>query len=313
VKPTDLDDPTPLEPDADVLARVHTRSRSLPPRRRAQRAVSVAVGVLVVLLAAGIALARVDTGGSDVSGPAPAATSATIPATTTTALAEGAVSVEALVGPWQPDTIAGYAGLLPRTRGLVPELRFADNGTWSGSDGCNEITGSYELGAGGTFTFAVLGSTDVGCTEGFPPIPESLAAATRVTLVNGRLAFFSGAHGIAQYVRENVFTRVELPSTTLESGSQVTATVVVENYTDRVIHATRCGNYFHVVLGTADTHAAIGWESCLQQFTIPVGVSRYRVPVSTPLPPGEYQARLYQRGNAVPTGPTINVQVVAAR
>lgn len=339
MKPTDLDDPTPLEPDADLLARVHARSRSFPRRRSAQRVASVAIGVLVVGLAGGFALSHVDSGGGHgrVRGPVPTATSTT-PPTTTTTLPEGAVSVHELVGPWQPDTVAGYVGSLPSGPVLFSELRFDAAGGWAGSDGCNEITGTYRIGSSGAFTFAVVGSTDVGCTEGFPPVPGSLVAATRVELVKGRLSFFaSNGRAIAQYVRQNVFARLDLPSTTITAGSSIRATVVVENDTGRVIHALRCGDYFQAVLGNAQVHQDGLWQQCAQNFEIPIGASSYPVRVSTTylgctngtastadpvclpngrpprLPPGEYQATLEQNGSAVPNAPSITVRVVAAQ
>lgn len=337
MRPTDLDDPAPLEPSEELLAGVHARSASFPPRRSRQRIATALICLFVVALAGGFALARVDTGGGGVSGPPPPATSTTTPATTTS-LPNGAVTVADLVGPWRPVTIAGFAGSVPRGPVSFAELRFDDAGSWSGSDGCNEITGSYHLGSEGALTFAVTGSTDVGCTEGFPPVPASLVAATRIELAGRRLSFLaSNHHVIAQYAREDVVTRVELPSTTITAGSSIRATVVVANNSGRVLNATRCGGYFQLVLGNDHVHQAVLWRLCAENFAIPMGASTYPVLLSTeypgcsrdtpttdtpaclpggnppPLPPGEYRATLYQSGNAVPIPPPITVRVVAAR
>jgi hypothetical protein len=79
VRPDDLDDLDPVEPDAVLLGRVRARSASLRRRRRAQRVGSVVVAVGVLALAGGIALTVGSTTHSDVSG---APSSTTSPSTT---------------------------------------------------------------------------------------------------------------------------------------------------------------------------------------------------------------------------------------
>lgn len=130
--------------------------------------------------------------------------------------------------------------------------------------------------------------------------------------------------------------RVVLPSRTMRAGTQMPAHVVVENNTGHAIHAGGCGSLFQVDLVSRHYHPLVVWLTCLQSFTIPVGVSRYRVIViasyshcaqgrpqpgmksclrhggAPPLPPGEYHATLFQSGHLVPAPPAIAVRVTPA-
>jgi hypothetical protein len=79
VKPDDLDDLDPVEPDAVLLDRVRARGAALRRRRRVQRfgSVVVAVAVVAVAIAVGIALTVGGTNHPDVSGPVSTSTSPT--------------------------------------------------------------------------------------------------------------------------------------------------------------------------------------------------------------------------------------------
>ena len=339
MKPTDLDDLAPVEPDETVLARVHERSATFRGRRGYQRSLSVGSGLLVLALAAGIAFARVDTTKTRVTTPAPLAT------TTTIAPSTPAMTVALLNGAWRPVSIAGYTG--PLGFGDGAPLRFDGFGGWVGSDGCNDTSGTYQLGAHGEIQLVGGGGmTQVGCdyarspahpTGGpIPKVPLPIAAA-RVELLHGRLTFFArDGHQMAQYVRTGLAAHVELPSTSIAAGSSMTGHVVVDNYTDHAARATGCVSFFQVLLTNSEVHASPSWYACAQNFTFPVGESSYPVTISASygecsgdalpgaepaclpaggppaLPAGDYQAKLFQTADIAPPPPVIAVRVVPA-
>jgi hypothetical protein len=70
VKPDDLDDLDPVEPDRELLAHVRARSGSFRRRRRTRRFTSATVALVVLALAGGIALTRIDTTSGNVTHPA---------------------------------------------------------------------------------------------------------------------------------------------------------------------------------------------------------------------------------------------------
>lgn len=92
---------------------------------------------------------------------------------------------------------------------------------------------------------------------------------------------------------------------------------------------------FQVALAGNHYHPVVAWLTCLRVFTITRGVSRYRVPVIAsfsrctqgkpqsglkrcladgppPLPPGIYQAKLFQVTNLIRALPAVRVQVIQA-
>jgi heat shock protein HslJ len=322
VKPTDLDDLTPLEPDDDVLARVLIRSRSLRRRRGYQRSLTVVSSVVVIALAVGIALARVGTTKNGVSTPVPTATT-----TTNIAPTHAALTPDALVGSWRPVSVAGYSGPLTSPPLLEPPaLRFGDYGSWSGSDGCNDATGTFQLGPGDAIKLGSGAGTKVACRLSLP-FPSATA---RFDLMNGRLTLFADdGRQLAQYERVKISARVELPSLTMTGGSKMTGRVVVTNDTGRPVVVTGCVRYLAVALSNAHVVQGPNYFACAQGFTFPLGESSYpvsviatylscggaRVPAclpnndSPPLPPGEYQARLFQMGDAVSIPAPITVRV----
>ena len=127
--------------------------------------------------------------------------------------------------------------------------------------------------------------------------------------------------------------RLVLPSTTMTAGSSMTGYVLVENTTGHAIGVAGCGSLFQVLLTSRDYRPIAVWPTCLQLFTIPVGQTRYRVPVSAsysqcsqgrgqdgvkacppgprmpPLPGGTYRAQLLQSARLirVPPAPTVDV------
>jgi len=248
-----------------------------------------------------------------------------------TAATRGTILSE-IVGTWRPVSIAGYTGpLVEPPLNETPALRFDNKGTFSGNDGCNDFSGSYQLGNGGTFHFGQRSATLKRCPRRTPPPPES---AARVELLDGRLTFFDRVgQQVAQYEPANVAARVVLSSRTLTAGASMSAQVIVENGSAHAIHAVGCGSLFAVALNNTKIHQSPLWPLCGQDFTIPVGRSSYPVTVSgaylacshsrpagylppclpnnrfPPLPAGQYEAELFQSSNIASIPPPIPVRV----
>jgi hypothetical protein len=121
--------------------------------------------------------------------------------------------------------------------------------------------------------------------------------------------------------------RVVLPSKSMLAGSTMDATLIVENHTGDALEFAGCGSPFAVALGNDDTQPAVAWPACRQGFTLPTGKSTYALPVVArylscgpggppcdgldppPLPPGEYQAKLYQNPDVVPAPTPVTIRV----
>ena len=122
--------------------------------------------------------------------------------------------------------------------------------------------------------------------------------------------------------RTGMSARIVLP-TTMTAGSSMTGQVVVENGSGHSLHPSGCLSLFAVELGNDEITPNVGWLSCLQAFTIPLGESRYPVTVIAsyipcspcpgghlePLPPGDYRATPFQSTPLVPTPPALSIRV----
>jgi hypothetical protein len=126
---------------------------------------------------------------------------------------------------------------------------------------------------------------------------------------------------------------VVLPSAAMMAGSRMTGHVLVSNTTGHAIHVSGCLSLFQVLLTSGTYRPAAAWATCLQRFTIPVGVTRYPVTVPAsysqcsqghghgglrscppgggmpPLPPGMYHARLFQIRRLVQAPPPATVRI----
>jgi hypothetical protein len=123
-----------------------------------------------------------------------------------------------------------------------------------------------------------------------------------------------------------------LGSRTIQAGSFIHGEVIVENRTRRALQWTACDALFEIVLGNGRIKPTGLWHQCRRSFTIPQGKSRYAVTVTAtyqgcsaqsstvlvtcepgarvpPLPPGDYNAILFQAGPFVPPPPSIAVVV----
>jgi hypothetical protein len=123
--------------------------------------------------------------------------------------------------------------------------------------------------------------------------------------------------------------RIAVPSTTMARGSAMLGKVIVTNDTGHALHANGCRSPFLIALGNAKISPSVAWLDCLQRITIPTGESTWMVSVSAsylacgergplprcihgyppPLPPGAYEAVLYQRPHVVPTPQPIRIRV----
>jgi hypothetical protein len=134
-----------------------------------------------------------------------------------------------------------------------------------------------------------------------------------------------------------VAARLDLPSRTIAAGSSMVGRVVVDNDTRHALHVGGCGSLFAVALASDTYHPDVLWRLCLQPFTIPTGQSSYPVTIEArylwcsanasqavlracrasgqppALPPGNYQARLYQSSTIVATPPSVPVRVTRQR
>ena len=325
MKPQDLDDRAPVEPGDELLERVHARSRSYRRRRSTQRLTSVMAVVVVVALAGGIAWSRVDSSGNR---------QIILPAATSTTAVSVPLTQTAIIGTWRPISIAGY------DRPLEGSLRFDGRGSWSGTDGCNDYTGGTYSLDGNELRLGSAAVTQAACVLSGSTTPanpdfEPIVTAPRIELRDDQLTFLtSDGNEIARFVRAGVTARIELSSTTMTAGSSMTGHVVVENDTGHSVRATGCHGLFGVGLQNAEIRQELGFPSCAEAITIPVGESSYPVIVlaeyyscdaagdqglqrclpnggAPPLPPGIYQATLFQDSPVAPAPPPIDINVVA--
>jgi heat shock protein HslJ len=122
----------------------------------------------------------------------------------TTTTAQLPVSTDRpIAGVWQPTSIAGYAG--PLTSPPLPEaprLELGGDDRWKGSDGCNQVSGTYRVEK--DHSFAITGATvqtQVACvpakpsTGSVPVVPTYavLRAAAHLEIAGDQLTFTNSA------------------------------------------------------------------------------------------------------------------------
>jgi heat shock protein HslJ len=311
MRPSDLDDPTPVEPDDALLDRVRNRGGAVRRRRRAQRLASTAAGALVLALVVGIALVTVRSDDHATSGPAP-----------TTTTTQPAVTAADLMGAWRPISISGYRGAFTSPPlASVPTLRLSDSGHIGGDDACNSFGATFDVQPDGEFRAVVHARTHVLCPHELP-LQQMLGEARRAELRDHHLVLFAAdGHQLAEFVPWVVTARIELQSHTMVAGSTMTGRVIIDNETGKVIKAIGCGSLFQVILTNASYQPEVLWNLCAEPLDIPLGVSTYPVVVMgtvnagvAPLPtlaPGRYEAKLYQSTHVVPDPTPVWVEVVA--
>jgi heat shock protein HslJ len=108
-------------------------------------------------------------------------------------------TAQSVSGTWRPLQIAGVTSL-QTSRPDDPVLVLRPDGTWSGSDGCNGLQGTYRIGQRGEFSATVGPQHLIGCDN--VPHTGVLAAAKRVAVDGDTIQFF-GVDGreLARYGR----------------------------------------------------------------------------------------------------------------
>ncbi|WP_374945489.1 META domain-containing protein [Agreia sp.] len=79
-----------------------------------------------------------------------------------------------------------------------PYISFVQDNTWSASDGCNRVRGSWQLNADGSLITTVGPMTKIGCDGA--PLPTTVAQSTSVSVDGDALALV-GANGPTKLVR----------------------------------------------------------------------------------------------------------------
>ncbi len=87
------------------------------------------------------------------------------------------------MGTWS--TGKTYAG------SVHPFVTFAADNTWSASDGCNTVQGTWKESAPGTLAVTSGPHTMMACDGA--PLPSAVASARTYTLVDGKLTLYDKA------------------------------------------------------------------------------------------------------------------------
>jgi hypothetical protein len=181
---------------------------------------------------------------------------------------------------------------------------------------------------------AIERTTTVMCGADHPDFAP-IELAPRSEIRDDQLTFLdSDGKELARFVRSGATARIELTTTIMTAGSQMTAHVVIENDTGHVINASGCGTLFAVLLENETIHPDPAWALCAEPLPIPVGETTYPVTVwaayqmctpvpqgtiplcgsgnqPAPLPPGNYRARFFQSSPVVTPALPIDVTVTA--
>jgi hypothetical protein len=104
-----------------------------------------------------------------------------------------AATSKSLAGRWLPAPARHYSA-------STPNLTFAPDGSWSGSDGCNGQGGRWMLGASGDLIATAGPSTQIGCSG--VPVGGWIARARQAGFAGATLVLIDGAgHEIGRLVR----------------------------------------------------------------------------------------------------------------
>jgi heat shock protein HslJ len=160
-------------------------------QRRTWAASGVAAAAVAAIAVTGIALQGGPGGAPATQPPAAGATSASTSASVPT--------ITMMSGTWQPMRMTGFSGL-KRARPERPVLTFAADGTWTGSDGCNSLNGTFTIGPGGQFSSKSNPQRLAGCEN--VPHTGVLAEAKKVTADAATLRFYTAdGREVATYAR----------------------------------------------------------------------------------------------------------------
>jgi heat shock protein HslJ len=198
VSNTDLEDDlrgTFARAAASVPPATGLTERATTGARQAQRRTWVISGAAAVAVAA-VAVVGFSLGGQNTPVQLPVAGGETPAATTSV---QAPPSAESVSGTWRPMQMAGLTTLKAQ-RPDDPLIEFKPDGTWTGSDGCNGLSGTYTIGQRGEFTAKAGPQRLVGCDN--VPHTAVLQGAKRITLDADTLKFFGGdGRELASYAR----------------------------------------------------------------------------------------------------------------
>jgi len=179
-----------VPPAPDLTARATTGAKQA--QRRTWIASGGAAAAVALVAAIGFSL----SGGGPAASPEPAASAA--PATSAGAVA-AVTTPQMLSGTWRPVRLDGFA-TLKTARPDDPTLTFAPDGTWTGSDGCNAISGTFSIGQRGEFSSQANGQRLIECQN--VPHTGVLAVAKRVDSTQTTLRFYAAdGREVATYAR----------------------------------------------------------------------------------------------------------------
>jgi heat shock protein HslJ len=176
----------PLAPD---LA-----DRATSGAQRAQRRSWIVYGAAAAAVAV-IATVGFSLHGSSPSTPAPAA----VPAAPVGTAATTAVTAQTVTGTWRATKMDGFTSL-KAARPDDPILTFNADGTWTGSDGCNGLGGTYSIGQRGEFTAKIGPQRLAGCSN----VPHTLVLqqTKRISSDKTTLQFYAAdGREVARYAR----------------------------------------------------------------------------------------------------------------
>lgn len=176
--------------------------RATAGARRAQRRTWIASGAAAVAVAA-VAVAGFGLAGSQntptkpsqvpAAGPPPSASQPVEPQS-----AES-LSARSVAGTWRPVQMV-FAFDRTASRPESPVLVLKADGTWTGSDGCNGLQGTYSIGPRGGFTATPGPQHLIGCEN--VPHTGVLRAAKRIALAGDTLQFLDAdGKELARYAR----------------------------------------------------------------------------------------------------------------
>ncbi len=169
--------------------------RATTGARRAQRRTWIISGAAAVAVAA-VAVVGFSLGGRNAPVQPPVAGGETPAATTSV---QAPPSAQTVAGTWRPVQMAGMTSL-KADRPDDPVLVFKADGSWTGSDGCNGLQGTYVIGQRGEFAATIGPQRLVGCDN--VPHTTVLKDADRITLDADTLTFFGGdGRELASYAR----------------------------------------------------------------------------------------------------------------
>jgi heat shock protein HslJ len=163
-------------------------------RRRTWMISGAAAAAVAAVAITGFAL----TGGNAPEQPPVAAPGVPQSSTQTTAAVQP-LSAKTVAGTWRATQITGTKSL-KSARPDDPVLVFKADGTWSGSDGCNPLQGTFTIGQRGEFAAKIGPQHMIGCEN--VPHTGVLQSAQRIEVTADTLTFAAAdGHELARYAR----------------------------------------------------------------------------------------------------------------